>query len=209
MSKINKLLDIHSQIRPHILKTKSQFLSSFINPEQFRAELIFCLCTPQSNAKRAWESTLEIMDKRLYSSIPKMAKLLGEKGVRFKNNKAVAIYEANKNFKNIFSFVHSHRSEEQRVLRNSLSELVKGYGLKESSHFLRNIGHGNDICILDRHIMRCLVEYDVISEIPQTLTKKTYLSIEQQMLAFSKQIKISPDDLDFVFWYHQNGEIFK
>jgi len=149
------------------------------------------------------------MDDQLYFSIPEMSQLLGEKGVRFKNNKAKAIFEANKNFKEIFSFVHRHRSEEQIMLRNSLSEMVKGYGLKEASHFLRNIGHGDDICILDRHIMRCLVEYDVIQEIPSTLTRKNYFSIEQKMLAFSKKIKISPDDLDFVFWFHQNGEIFK
>ena len=58
-------------------------------------------------------------------------------------------------------------------LRNELAKEVKGYGLKEASHFLRNIGFGQKIAILDRHIMRVM---DKLSILPEGMTPKTSLT---------------------------------
>lgn len=38
---------------------------------------------------------------------------------------------------------------------------------KEASHFLRNVGFGEDVAILDRHILRNLERLAVIDEIPK------------------------------------------
>lgn len=51
---------------------------------------------------------------------------------------------------------------------------------KEASHFLRNVGFGEDIAILDRHILKNLVKLEVINELPKTLTPKLYLEIEEK-----------------------------
>lgn len=51
---------------------------------------------------------------------------------------------------------------------------------KEASHFLRNVGFGENIAILDRHILRNLVKLEVIDELPKTLTPKLYLEIEEK-----------------------------
>ena len=74
-------------------------------------------------------------------------------------------------------------NEEKDIMktRDWFLKNVKGLGLKESSHFLRNIGFGDKIVILDRHILRSLFNYKVIDEIPKTLTKKIYLEIETKM----------------------------
>ena len=40
-----------------------------------------------------------------------------------------------------------------KELRKNLIEIVKGFGPKQSSHFLRNIGYTNDLAVLDRHII--------------------------------------------------------
>ncbi|MDL1965198.1 MAG: hypothetical protein LWW90_00815 [Candidatus Desulfofervidus auxilii] len=40
-----------------------------------------------------------------------------------------------------------------KELRKNLIETVKGFGPKQSSHFLRNIGYTNDLAVLDRHII--------------------------------------------------------
>ncbi|MFN3910047.1 MAG: DNA lyase, partial [Candidatus Anstonellaceae archaeon] len=86
---------------------------------------------------------------------------------------------------------------------------IDGLGLKEASHFLRNIGMMKNLAILDRHILKCLKYYGVIKEIPKTLTKKNYLEIEKRMIEFSKKIKIEPAKIDLLFWSEQTGYVFK
>jgi N-glycosylase/DNA lyase len=86
---------------------------------------------------------------------------------------------------------------------------IPGLGYKEASHFLRNIGLGCDLAILDRHIMRCLLECGVILEIPASLNRKRYLELEQKMKDFSAMLDIPLSHLDLVFWYSEKGEIFK
>ena len=84
-----------------------------------------------------------------------------------------------------------------------------GIGYKEASHFLRNIGYGEDIAILDRHILKNLKLLNVISDIPASLSKKQYLLIEKKMKQFSKKINISLSHLDLLLWYREAGEVFK
>ena len=84
-----------------------------------------------------------------------------------------------------------------------------GVGLKEANHVLRNLGFGENIAILDRHILRNLKALNVINEIPKTITEKKYYEIEEKMKEYSKFSKIKMDELDLVLWYKEAGEIFK
>ncbi|MBC8489232.1 MAG: hypothetical protein H8D45_24690 [Bacteroidetes bacterium] len=93
--------------------------------------------------------------------------------------------------------------------RKWLVKNVKGIGFKEASHYLRNIGFVENIAILDRHILKNLKIYNVINEIPKSLTFGKYIRIENKMKDFSREINISLEFLDFVFWYKETGEIFK
>jgi len=85
---------------------------------------------------------------------------------------------------------------------------VKGLGLKESSHFLRNIGMGQDIAILDRHVLNCLCDFGVICNVPKTLTPKIYDEIENLLLKFAKEISITAEELDFLMflWGRTRGK---
>ena len=93
--------------------------------------------------------------------------------------------------------------------REWLVKNVKGLGYKEASHFLRNIGLGFELAILDRHIMKNLMKYGVIDEIPECLSKKCYLFFEEKMKEFSEKVNIPMSDLDLLFWSEETGEIFK
>ena len=95
------------------------------------------------------------------------------------------------------------------ALRNWLADNVLGIGMKEASHFLRNIGFGKDLAILDRHILKNLRKHAVIKDIPKVLTKQKYLEIEQAMKKFSDKIMIRLDELDLLFWSEETGQIFK
>ena len=96
-----------------------------------------------------------------------------------------------------------------REARAWLVAEVDGFGFKEASHFLRNIGRGEDLAILDRHILRNLIRHRVIGRMPRSLTPKRYLAIEARMRTFADQVGISLGILDLLWWSRQTGEIFK
>jgi N-glycosylase/DNA lyase len=111
-------------------------------------------------------------------------------------------------FKILFAFV-LWKNKNKLELRNTISRIVNGYGLKEASHFLRNIGHSNnEISILDRHILKHLHQAGLIEE-PKIKNSKHYLEVEQIFLSYAKSKNIFPDELDLFWWSQENGEIFK
>ena len=167
-------------------------LKEFSKGDRFY-ELCFCLLTPQSNAKKCWEAVLELKKLDFKNKDFGIEEVLRGK-TRFYKNKSKYLYGI-KNKKIIFD-------------REFLVENIKGLGYKEASHYLRNIGYKNN-AILDRHILKNLIRFKVINEIPKNLNKKKYLEIEEKFKEFSKKIKIEMDELDLLFWSIENGEIFK
>jgi N-glycosylase/DNA lyase len=93
--------------------------------------------------------------------------------------------------------------------REWLVQNIKGIGYKEASHFLRNIGFGEKLAILDRHILRNLKEIEIIKVIPESISRAKYMQIEKKMKDFARQIGIPLSHLDLLLWYKETGEIFK
>ncbi|MDR1720994.1 MAG: N-glycosylase/DNA lyase [Endomicrobium sp.] len=180
--------------------------------EEIFAELVFCLFTPQSKAVSCWEAVSKLAEKDMIfnSKEENIAELI--KKVRFRKNKAKYLVEARKTF-----ITDGKINIKERLklfkdiceLRKWLAENVKGMGYKEAGHFLRNIGIGKDLAILDRHILKNLKIYRAIKETPLTLNVKTYLETEKQMQHFSKNIGIPMSHLDMLFWCKNTGGIFK
>jgi len=177
------------------------------------AELCFCLCTPQSQAVKCNRAINQLVSSRLLfkGNWETIAKVLHSKGVRFHNQKARYIVRAMNllTVKGIMS--PKRRIDKVDVLktREWLVENIKGMGYKEASHYLRNIGLGWDIAILDRHILKNLNRLGVIGSLPKPLTKKKYLEIENRMRIFSKSSQIPFDELDLLFWSEETGHVFK
>jgi N-glycosylase/DNA lyase len=176
-------------------------------------ELCFCTCTPQNDARKAWNAVLNLHETGLMENGEHsgMAEALRGHGVRFHRNKAAYIIANRKVFypdtKNKLSAVIKNKSLIEA--RDALRKEVSGWGLKEASHFLRNVGKGAGVCILDRHILRQLALYGVISEVPASITDGLYHEIEQKMLVFAEKEAVPPDALDLVFWYKEKNELFK
>jgi len=82
-------------------------------------------------------------------------------------------------------------------------------GHKEASHFLRNIGKGRDLAILDRHILKNMKLIGIIDKIPDSMPPKKYLELEGILRQFSDEVGIPMDHLDIVLWYKETNEIFK
>jgi N-glycosylase/DNA lyase len=85
---------------------------------------------------------------------------------------------------------------------------IKGLGYKEASHYLRNIGFSG-YAILDKHILRCLVDLEIIDDPKPPNTRLKYLAIEEKLKTLSEITKINFDELDLVLWSLKTGEILK
>lgn len=173
--------------------------------EEYFYEICFCLLTPQSSAHRADYCIKQLKKQDFQNRKVNPLSLLKQK-IRFHNHKTQYLLDFKKNHKRVFHQLN--KVQDSRDKRDFLISNVKGLGLKESSHFLRNTGHEN-LAILDRHILKNLREVGAIKEVPKILTRKKYLEIERQFQQFSKKIKISMDHLDLLFWSQETGEIFK
>ena len=181
--------------------------------EDIHAELSFCILTPQSKAVNAWKAITTLRENGLLfnGSTEDIVEYLNI--VRFKNNKAkylVALREQMQNekgeiiTKDFFNSITDVKKKREWIVKN-----IKGMAYKEAGHFLRNVGFGKEIAILDRHILKNLVKLEVIEDVPKSLTPKLYLEIEEKMKAYCKFISIPMDSLDLLLWYKEAGEIFK
>ena len=174
--------------------------------------MCFCILTPQSSAKQADKVIKQLKEKNLLEKGTAKEKEPYCKNVRFFRTKAKRLEEAQQKFpKNKLKKILIENGLPLNPLkaREFLVKEVNGYGLKEASHFLRNIGFGKEIAILDRHILKNLVKCKVIESVPKNLSKKTYLEIEEKMKGFCKRNKIPFNELDLIFWSNETGEVFK
>ncbi len=208
---IEQLKDIHKRLEHEIEARLKEFELIWLHGDDERlfAELVFCILTPQSRARSCWAAVESLFSTgRVYCQSDAIHPML--EGVRFKYRKAEYICEA----RDLFSVdgrlsIRAFLKGDVLSMREWLVENVKGLGYKEASHFLRNIGIGRDLAILDRHILRRLVRYGVISSMPESLSRSRYLEIEGSMSDFARRIDIPMSHLDMVFWYMGTGEIFK
>ncbi|MDR1194877.1 MAG: N-glycosylase/DNA lyase [Endomicrobium sp.] len=180
--------------------------------EEIFAELVFCLFTPQSKAVSCWAAVNELAEcDMIFKSSPQQIAAKISK-VRFRNNKAKYVIEARK----LFTVNGKMKIKEKLTsyddiyaLREWIIKNITGIGYKEAGHFLRNIGIGKELAILDRHILKNLKILGAIEEIPKTLTKKTYLEIEKRMQDFCKKSGIPMPHMDMLLWCKESGGIFK
>ena len=205
------LLDLYESVKDQISQRIYEFKSFLDNAteEELFMELTFCLLTPQSKARTAWDAVLNLRDQGLLFKGSAEEIFPAIRGVRFSRTKAKRIVLARQLMKkfDLMKFLKERKPEAEK--RAILMELVNGYGMKESSHFLRNVGVGLNLAILDRHILKNLKLLGVIDEAPKSLTRKLYLEIEEKMRAFSKRIGIPMSHLDLLLWYKETGEVFK
>jgi N-glycosylase/DNA lyase len=180
--------------------------------EEIFAELIFCLFTPQSKAVSCWAAVNDLANNNmLFTAEPEdIAKKINK--VRFRNNKSKYAVAA----RNLFTQNGKMKIKEKLKsfddiynLRQWLIKNITGMGYKEAGHFLRNIGIGKELAILDRHILKNLKKLGAIQEIPKTLSPKIYFEIEKRMQDFSKKTGIPMGHLDMLLWCKESGGIFK
>jgi len=214
IEKIDELKAIWISIQDEIESRLAEFdrIRKIGDDKAIFAELVFCILTPQSKARVCWAAVENLLDKNLLLK-GESDQILGElHGVRFKYKKSEYVVEARDKLSidgKIAIKSRISRFSDVCDAREWLVRNVKGIGYKEASHFLRNIGFGENLAILDRHILRNLRSLGVIEEIPDSLSRRRYLEIEIGMMEFADRVKIPMSHLDLVMWYNEAGEVFK
>ncbi|OGU16951.1 MAG: hypothetical protein A2X61_02335 [Ignavibacteria bacterium GWB2_35_12] len=206
-------MHLPANILQHYKKSKEQIRERLLDfkrvPEsEYFYELCFCLCTPQSKAANALIVVEKLKQLDFQNRKINPMKILNDKAhyIRFHNQKSKNLINMKSIFPDILSVLKSVMNPIEKRLW--LAENVKGLGMKESSHFLRNIGERN-LAILDRHILKHLAACNVYKEIPKVSSIAQYHQVEKKFIEFSNYIKIPLDELDLLFWSYETGEILK
>ncbi|MGB2629788.1 MAG: N-glycosylase/DNA lyase [Candidatus Omnitrophota bacterium] len=209
---MNKLISDYNGKKRRIKKRLSEFRKIWKRPEKdIFTELCFCICTPQSKAVYCDKAITELSRKGILFKGNIRQVRAGLKAVRFPNNKSRFIIEARKTFTENGKIRIKKKIDTKNIIqtRHWLVKNVKGLALKEASHFLRNIGWGRGLAILDVHILKNMVKHRIIKSKPKTISEKTYLTLEKKLKSFSEKNKIPMEELDLLFWSEETGVILK
>jgi len=230
MGSIESLKQEHTSKRPNIKERLSHFERFFNEPvhwvytgsdiklmpseksddQRIFEELSFCIFTANTSAEMGAKAVDTIREILTDGTSEDMTKKL--KGVyRFINLRPAYIVHTREHFKNALNFKIKDKIKSfknMNELRDYFVMNVKGLGMKEASHFLRNIGF-KGYGILDKHIINSMHEFGVLKTNDKPKNAKNYLEIEQKLIDFSKQIGIDIDELDLLLWSRKNGKILK
>ena len=174
-------------------------------------ELCFCILTPNASARMGINAMNSLKPVLYTGNLQDLQNALKSSGYRYPNKRAEYILEVREFIKNEFKFqlkekILSFKDKEE--LREYFVNNIKGISWKESSHYLRNIGF-KGYCIIDKHILNCLCELNIIPTNERQKNYKEYLKIEEKIKEFAKTLEIDVDELDLLLWSHKTGEILK
>lgn len=221
MIAINQIESVREKVQPYIVERINQFkqlkntgksvfsFQPFLDVGPYEADLFseacFCILTANSSASLGIKIQAEIGIEgfREYSQ-QHLFEIIAAKGHRFAAQRTERIVMLRQKEEVILSIPGFKDSRQAREL---LVNNIYGYGYKEASHFLRNIGF-DDVGIIDRHIYRFLVETGLVKP-RKTLTKKAYLECEDALLELCNQIGVSMAELDLYIFYIKTKKVLK
>ena len=185
-----------------IKKTVDQRIKEFSNmPRNFNdlfRELAFCILTAGASAELGIK-TISHLGNTLHEGTQEEIQKKLKEVYRFHTIRAGYIYNAREAFRQLDI---NHPEIRIHIVKN-----VKGIGMKEASHFLRNIGF-KDYAIVDFHIVDILVDHGLIEK-PKTLTPNKYLEIENVLRKLAQKTNTSLAELDLYLWYKETGKVLK
>ncbi len=195
-----ELIQHYEKFKPEIKNRLKEFEAiDKTNKSVLFKELVYCLLTAGTSAELSLKTIEYIGGVIHYGTEEEIIAKLKEI-YRFYNIRGNYIFLARDKFKDL--------DITNENIREQLVDEIKGLGMKEASHFLRNIGF-KGYAILDKHIIQCLYELNVLENNKPPKSIKHYLEIEEIMKSFSNKINISMDELDLVLWSWKTGKVLK
>ncbi|MDO8516652.1 MAG: N-glycosylase/DNA lyase [Nanoarchaeota archaeon] len=172
------------------------------------SELCFCILTANFNAERGIKIQKELEKDFCSLSEKQLSLKLKELGHRFPNARANYISYCQKYNQELIEVLYKRKLSEDEI-RQWLVKNIKGLGMKEASHFLRNIGFKH-FAIIDFHIIDLLAREKMIQKPKsKSLSKKEYVKIEEVLKEIAKKADLNLAELDLYLWYIETGKVLK
>jgi len=173
--------------------------------EEIFSELCFCFMTANFQAEKSWKIQKEIGSGFWRLSEEELQLKLKELGHRFWPQRGTIIYYAREFKKDIANRLN--KFENETIAREWIVKNINGLGMKEASHFLRNIGYFN-VAIIDKHIINLLASEKIIEK-PKSISVKKYLEIEELLKELGKKTGLKIGELDLYLWSEETGKVLK
>lgn len=171
-------------------------------------ELTFCIFAANSSAEMGLKAVKLLKHVLKDGTLEEYRERVKEK-VRFYNKRSEYLHHNREKLKeqqiNLQTLI---KTKKPKQLREYIKENLKGLGLKESSHYLRNIGF-KGFCIIDKHVLTVMQELKVLKTNKPPKNDKEYYEIEQKIKKFAKKQKLNEDVLDLAMWSYKTGKIIK
>ncbi|HEY4485533.1 MAG TPA: N-glycosylase [Nitrospiria bacterium] len=199
--------------RPAIRSRLDEFGEAFREgDERIFRELCFCILAANSSAEMGIKSLAAIEDIVLAADLPALQDRLS-RGHRYWRIRPAYIVHTREYLKRehglrLRDLLASFPDPESRREFFVKSKDIRGIGMKEASHFLRNVGF-TGYAILDKHILNSLADLGVIRRPSKPLNASRYRRIEKKMMEFAAGAGINPDELDLLLWSRKTGKILK
>lgn len=222
----DELLSVKEEVKPFVERRLSEFknlgqrgkttfdfrpFADYVYEADLFSELCFCILTANSSALTGIKLQKTIGIEGFKSmSLEELERTIALAGHRFARQRAERIVKAREKFEKVVELIKdSKNSKEIRELISDAcsSYKIEGFGLKESSHFLRNIGF-DDLAIVDRHIFRYLKEKGLVPDY-KTMTRKIYLEAEKRLQEVCATLGMSQAELDLYIFYYKTGKVLK
>ncbi|MCG2887775.1 MAG: N-glycosylase/DNA lyase [Sulfolobales archaeon] len=195
------------RLRALVLERVEEFkLNNNADEDVWFRELVLCVLTANSSFVSAYKVlgyVMEEFDKGTY----RFEQVLKERGYRFYELKAKYLKNLVKYRGRIKSWIKPLADRSQALAREVLANEIYGIGMKEASHFLRNVGYF-DLAIVDKHVMRFSINSGLVRPF-KTLTRSRYLEIERKLKELAHQLGMSVGILDLFIWHIETGTVLK
>ena len=191
-----------SPVRELVEERVSEF-AAFVDKDEdeWFSELCFCLMTANFTALGGMRIQEAVGQGFLTLDEKALASRLRELGHRFPNARASYVVQAREFHGNLRDLLELDGKEARERLQS-----VRGLGMKEASHFLRNVGF-TDVAIIDRHILGLLRKNGYADDKP--LNRRRYLAYEEILKGIGTNLGLDMARLDLYMWFLETGNVLK
>ncbi len=181
----------------------------FLDIEPYDADIFseacFCILTANSSAVLGIKIQKEVGIEGFHNlPLEELYQIIKKMGHRFAYQRAERIVKLREKEQFLLEIAKEQNGKEAR---EKLVKEIHGYGYKEASHFLRNIGF-DDVAIIDRHISRFLFEKGLVKP-RKTITKKVYLECEEALEKIAQNFGLTLAELDLYIFYIKTKKVLK
>ncbi|MFP3164481.1 MAG: N-glycosylase/DNA lyase [Acidianus sp.] len=195
------------KLRAKVLERAEEFkLNNKAGENVWFRELVLCILTSNSSFISAYTALNNLYDKLFSLNEDGISKVLKNSGYRFYNLKAKYLFNVRKYYGKLKAWIYPIANKDEYEAREELLQ-IEGIGMKEASHFLRNVGYF-DLAILDRHILKFLSSH-YFSYSKKSLPKKDYIYIESVLKSISISLNLPVGLLDLFIWYKGTNKLVK